>query len=72
MSCFPTVSERDRNGRRAAKLEGETERKGSETVRRGWLEWRDMRKLEGGRAQQRCKVVGNQGRGKSEAGVWTA
>lgn len=55
-------------------MEGETERKGSETARgvgRGWLEWRDTRKLEGGRAQQRCKVVGNQGRGKSEAGVWT-
>lgn len=32
MSCFPTVRERDRNGRRAAKLEGETERKGSETA----------------------------------------
>lgn len=35
MSCFPTVSERDRNGRRAAKLEGETERKESETARGG-------------------------------------
>lgn len=37
----------------------------------GGLEWRDTRKLEGGRAQQRCKVVGNQGRGKSEEGAWT-
>lgn len=35
MSCFPTVGEWDRNGRSAATLEGETERKGSETVRGG-------------------------------------
>lgn len=33
----------------------------------------EERKLEGGRVQQRewCKVVGNQGRRKCEAGVWT-
>lgn len=80
MSCFPTVGEWDKNGRRAAKSEMEKGKKKREreTVRkrrRRWLKQRDTRgeKLEGGRVQQRewCKVVGNQGRRKCEAGVWT-
>lgn len=50
---------------------GGWDRKKREWDSEGGVEWRDTRKLEGGRAQQRCKVVGNQGRGKSEAGVWT-